>query len=75
MVEVEEEVREVSVERRVEVADGDRGGGIGRGSSSSLGVMGSEGGSPELISSTSSKEGGGYPPNFSRDSVISLTAS
>ena len=72
---MEEEVREDSVEIRVEVVDGERGGGIGSGSSSSLGVMGSEGGSPELISSTSSKEGGGYPPNFSRDSVISLTAS
>src|ERR1700710_2573709 len=52
------------------------GGGIGIGEAfSSLGDGTSEGGSPELIWSTSEGVGGGYPPNFSREEEISLTAS
>jgi hypothetical protein len=52
------------------------GGGMGMGEEfSSLGDGTSEGGSPELIWSTSEGVGGGYPPNFSKEEVISLTAS
>jgi hypothetical protein len=52
------------------------GGGMGMGEAfSSLGDGASEGGSPELIWSTSEGVGGGYPPNFSKEEVISLTAS
>jgi len=51
------------------------GGGIGMGEVFSiLGEETSEGGSPERICSTSEVVGGGYPPNFSREEVISFTA-